>query len=92
MKTNTFSIVLIAITCASLIFATYTYNQVSETEDEILVWKTKYEEALIDTEEATTRIERMREDLEKALKESELHRIRTETALLELQKHKKIAK
>lgn len=92
MKTNTFSIVLIVITCASLIFAAYTYNQASETESEILVWKAKYEEALIDTEEATTRIETMREDLEKALKESEIHRTRSEQALLELQKHKKTSK
>jgi hypothetical protein len=54
----------------------------------MMVWKNKYEEALIDAEDAGQRLEKMKEDLEKALKESEDHRLQAEAALQELQKRK----
>jgi exonuclease VII small subunit len=49
----------------------------------------KYEEALIDVEEATTRLEEAKVDLEKALKESEEHRKMAEEALAKLEAGKK---
>jgi exonuclease VII small subunit len=45
----------------------------------------KYEEALVDVEEATTRLEVAKLDLEKALKESEEHRKMAEEALAKLE-------
>ena len=45
----------------------------------------KYEEALIDVEEATSRLEQAKVDLEKALKDSESHRKMAEEALARLE-------
>lgn len=88
MKSKLFSFILIAVASVSLFFALYTYSKASSLGKETGVWKAKYEEALIDMEEANTRIELMKEDLEKALKDSEMHRARAEAALLQLQKKK----
>ena len=73
----------------SLALAGYQYYRTSTLESETIEWKLKYEEALIDMEEANKRIELMKEDLEKALKDSEEHRLKAEEALEELQKHKR---
>ncbi len=88
MKTKYFTYTLIAITGVAITFIGYTYNRAIKIEKETIVWKTKYEEALIDMENANTRIELMKEDLEKAFKSSEMHRMQAVTALLQLQKKK----
>lgn len=49
----------------------------------------KYEEALVDVEEATSRLEEAKVELEKALKESEEHRKMAEEALAKLESGKK---
>jgi hypothetical protein len=88
MNTKSLNLVLILITIVALSFGGYQFYKSSSFVKETSEWKSKYEEALIDMEEANKRIEIMKEDLEKALKESEEHRIKAEEALLELQKHK----
>lgn len=78
---KTVTYLLIAITAASLIFAGYSYNRANTIQ-------IKYEEALVDVEEATVRLEEAKQKLEVALKDSEEHRKRAEDALAELEKHK----
>jgi len=80
---KTVSYVLIAVATASLIFGAYEYNRANTVSAE---WQSKYEEALIDVEEATSRLEQTKEELEKALVESEKHRKMAEEALAELNK------
>lgn len=72
----------------ALIFALYNHNRAGKLETEKTVWQAKYEEALIDAEESGQRIEKMKEELELALKESEEHRKQAEAALSELQRRK----
>ncbi len=88
MNTKPINLVLIVLTVVSISFGGYQYYKTSSLMEETTGWKSKYEEALIDMEEANKRIETMKEDLEKALKDSEEHRLKAEAALLELQKHK----
>jgi multidrug resistance efflux pump len=88
MKAKSVSLVLLAIAFLSMAFAFFQYNRSHDLTKQTIEWKTKYEEALIDMEDANKRIEAMREDLEKTLKESEAHRKNAEAALLELQRHK----
>jgi exonuclease VII small subunit len=85
MNNKTVTYVLIAVAAASLLFGLYEYKRANDLSTE---WQLKYEEALIDVEEATTRLERTKEDLEKALAESEQHRKMAEEALAELNKQK----
>lgn len=85
---NSKSWILIALTVVSLGFGAYQYSRSNQLVKETVEWKSKYEEAIIDMEDANNRIEKMTEDVQKALKESELHRKSAETALLELQQHK----
>ncbi|HEY3429539.1 MAG TPA: hypothetical protein VGK39_02610 [Cyclobacteriaceae bacterium] len=73
----------------SLVFAFYTYDRAKKLETEKTEWQIKYEEALIDAEDSGQRIEKMKEELEKALQDSELHRKQAEDALTELKKHKR---
>ena len=89
MNNKTTFNILVGITAASLVLAAYLYFQTDSIKSETNEWKAKYEEALIDMEEANKRIELMKEDLEKALKDSEEHRLKAEQALEELQKHKR---
>lgn len=88
MNNKSTSLILVIATLLSLTAAVYQYYQTNSLKKETVEWKAKYEEALIDMEEANKRIELIREDLEKALKDSEDHRLKAEAALLELQKHK----
>lgn len=88
MNNKSTTVILIAATVLSLVFAGYQTMSSNALKAETTEWRSKYEEALIDMEEANKRIELMREDLEKALKESESHRLSAEQALQELQKHK----
>jgi hypothetical protein len=88
MNSKSVSIALLAIAVLSVSFAVFQYSKSNGLTKETIEWKTKYEEALIDMEDANKRIETMKEDLEKTLKESETHRKNAEAALLELQQHK----
>ena len=81
MKNKTLIPVLITITLASLIFGGYEYFRGNEIQ-------AKYEEAIVDVEDATTRLEKANEQLEAALAESEKHRKMAEEALAELNKSK----
>lgn len=89
MNSKTTTLVLGILFAGSLIFAFYSYNRAEKLEAEKIQWQSKYEEALIDAEESGQRIEKMKEELEKALQDSEMHRKQAEEALSELQKRKK---
>lgn len=89
MNSKLTTYVLAILLVGALIFAVYSYTKVSRLEEEMKVWETKYEEALVDAENAAQREERMKEALEKAFAEAEKHRIEAEAALAELQKKKK---
>jgi exonuclease VII small subunit len=73
-----FTYFLIVALIASLASNFYIYSHAKTVEG-------KYEEALVDVEEATTRLEQAKVALEKALKESEEHRIMAEEALAKLE-------
>lgn len=88
MNTKSTAWMLAVAAIASVALAGYQFYSSRALKAETIEWKTKYEEALIDMEEANKRIELMKEDLEKALAESEKHRIIAESTLLELQKQK----
>jgi exonuclease VII small subunit len=77
---------LLVVLIASLAANVYLYDHSKDLDKE---WKGKYEEALIDVEDATTRLEETRVALEKALKDSEEHRKMAEEALAKLESGKK---
>jgi hypothetical protein len=85
MNNKTVTYVLIAVAAASLIFGFYEYKRANDLSAE---WQTKYEEALVDVEEATTREAQLNEKLKAALEDSEKHRKMAEDALAELSKQK----
>lgn len=85
MNNKTVTYVLIAVAAVSLIFGAYEYKRANDLSTE---WQAKYEEALIDVEEATTREMQANEKLKVALEESEKHRKTAEDALAELNKQK----
>lgn len=66
----------------------YSYSKASRLERETVEWKEKYEEAIVDAEEAGERIEKMKEQLEVALKEAQVQRDLAVKALDEAQKKK----
>jgi ribulose kinase len=73
----------------SLVFAFYSYDKADKLSDENKQLQTKYEEAIIDAENAAQREEKLKEELQKALKDSEEHRKQAEEALSQLQKKKR---
>jgi hypothetical protein len=86
MNSKTVTYVLIAVAVASLIFGVYEYKRANDINAE---WQAKYEEALLDLEDATTREAQANDKLKVALEESEKHRKMAEDALEELNKKKK---
>jgi len=86
MNSKTVTYVLIAVAVISLVFGAYEYKRANDLDAE---WQAKYEEALIDVENATTRETQANEKLKMALEESEKHRKTAEEALAELNKKKK---
>lgn len=86
MNSKTVTYVLIAVAVASLIFGAYEYKRANDINAE---WQAKYEEALLDLEDATTREAQANDKLKVALEESEKHRKMAEDALEELNKKKK---
>jgi len=89
MNSKTTSYLLAVLLGGTLIFAFFNYNRANKLESEKTEWQSKYEEALIDAEESGQRIERMKEELEKALALAEKHEKELQQALNELQKKKK---
>jgi flagellar biosynthesis/type III secretory pathway M-ring protein FliF/YscJ len=89
MNSKTITYLLGFLLLATLVFAFYSHNRAGKLDAEKTEWQAKYEEALIDAEESGQRIEKMKEELELALKESEEHRKQAEAALRELQKRKR---
>ncbi len=86
MNSKITTYVLGALLAGALIFGFYAHDCAQKLEAEKTEWQSKYEEALIDAEDSGQRIEKMKEELEKALKDSETHRMQLEVALSELQK------
>lgn len=83
-KLTTYILVAIIVVLAG--FAYYTSRQVNELKKEATVWKTKYEEALEDMEDAFKRLEEKDVQLKAALEKAQEERIRAEEALLSAQK------
>jgi multidrug resistance efflux pump len=88
MSSKSVNWILVVLTVASLAFGVYQYNRSNQLTKKTIEWKSKYEEAIIDMEDAHNRIEKMEENVQKALRESEEHRKMAEVALAELQKRK----
>lgn len=88
MKSKTTNIVLGILLIAALAFSFYSNNQLTRLNKEVENWEKKYEEALIDMEEAFKRLEEKDTELKAALQEAEKQREVAESALSELQKHK----
>ncbi|MFN3840034.1 MAG: hypothetical protein ACK4RF_04935 [Cyclobacteriaceae bacterium] len=88
MNSKFITTMLAGVTILSLAFGIYNYSKASKLERETEEWKTKYEEAIVDAEEAGERIEKMKEELEAALKESQKQRDIAIKALEEAQKKK----
>lgn len=88
MNSKFVTTILAGVTILSLAFGMYSYSKASKLERETEEWKAKYEEAIVDAEEAGERIEKMKEELEAALKEAQLQREEALNALAEAQKKK----
>ncbi len=83
-KLTTYILVTIVVVLAG--FAYYSTSQVNELKRESAVWQEKYEEALVDMEEAFKRLEEKDNQLKAALVEAEKARETAEVALLAAQK------
>jgi endonuclease V-like protein UPF0215 family len=88
MNSKFVTVLLAGITILSIAFGFYNYSKASRLERETEQWKLKYEEAIVDAEEAGERIEKMKEELEVALKEAQQQREIAIQALQEAQKKK----
>jgi predicted PurR-regulated permease PerM len=89
MNNRTLTLILAVVALASLSFAFYANSQRAKLENDATVWKDKYEEALIDMEEANKRLVEYEDKLKIALIESEKHRQQAEQALKDLEAKKK---
>ena len=83
-KLTTYILVAIIVVLAG--FAYYSNSQVNELKKEATVWKEKYEEALVDMEDAFKRLEEKDNQLKAALIQAEQAREAAEEALLAAQK------
>lgn len=88
MNSKFVTTILAGVTILSLAFGMYSYSKASKLERETEEWKSKYEEAIVDAEEAGERIEKMKEELEVALKEAQTQRDLAVKSLEEAQKKK----
>jgi Tfp pilus assembly protein PilO len=89
MNSKTVNYVLTVLLVGALGFAFYTKNKAEKHEADNKMWESKYEEAIDDAQESSQRIEKMKEELEKALSESETHRKAAEEALADCPKKKR---
>lgn len=88
MNTKTLNIIFALIAVLTSAFAIYAWNRMRQLEEETENWKAKYEEAIIDAEEAVERIEKMEKELEAALQMAEQQRQQALEALEKSQKSK----
>jgi Fic family protein len=89
MNSKFVTTLLAGITILSLAFGLYNYSKASRLERETEEWKLKYEEAIVDAEDAGERIEKMKQQLEEALKVAQAERDKAIEALQEAQNQKK---
>ena len=89
MNSKVVTYVLATLLVGSFIFSFYLFNQAKKHEADKALWESKYEEAIDDAQESSQRIEKMKEELEKALQDSETHRKAAEAALADCPKKKK---
>ncbi len=88
MKFKPLTAVLIVITICALAWSTYTWERIRHLEKESEIWKAKYEEALIDTEEAVQRVQAMEQQMTEALERAEREKNDLLTQLEQLKKNK----
>jgi Flp pilus assembly protein TadB len=67
MRYSRLTVVLALTTAGALIFAIYTYSRIQQLQKENERWKAKYEEAIIDAEEAVQRIRQMEQQMADSL-------------------------
>jgi hypothetical protein len=88
MNSKFVTTLLAGVTILSIAFGLYNYSKASRLERETEQWKLKYEEAIVDAEEAGERIEKMKEELEVALTIAQQQREMAVQALQEAQRKK----
>lgn len=88
MNSKFVTTILAGVTILSLAFGIYSYSKASQLERETEAWKAKYEEAIVDAEEAGERIEKMKDQLVAALQEANRQRDAAIRALEEAKKKK----
>ncbi|MDW8330381.1 MAG: hypothetical protein RMK43_01935 [Cyclobacteriaceae bacterium] len=86
MKAKTLNVVLAIIALATSASGFYAWNRMRQLEKESEEWKAKYEEAIIDAEEAVERVQKLEKQLEDALREAETQK---QQALQQLEQARK---
>lgn len=86
MKAKTLNIVLAIIALTTSTLAFYNWSRMRRLEKESEEWKAKYEEAIIDAEEAVERVQKLEKQLEDALREAEIQK---QQALQQLEQARK---
>lgn len=81
MNSKLTTIILSVLLICTLGYSYYSYNKLSQLSAESKNWQSKYEEALIDMEEAFKRLEEKEVELEKALEEAEKQKEVAESAM-----------
>lgn len=88
MNSKTLNIVLGILLVSALAFSFYSNSHSTKMKGEVENWEKKYEEALIDMEEAYKRLEDKDKELKNALEEAKKQKQIAEESLKELQKSK----
>lgn len=88
MKFKPLTAVLVAITFCALAWSIYTWERIRHLEKESEIWKAKYEEALIDTEEAVQRLRALEQQMAEALATAEREKNELLKQLEQLKKNK----
>ncbi|MCS6974349.1 MAG: hypothetical protein N2044_03650 [Cyclobacteriaceae bacterium] len=86
MKAKTLNVVLAIIALATSASGFYAWSRMRQLEKESEEWKAKYEEAIIDAEEAVERVQKLEKQLEDALREAETQK---QQALQQLEQARK---
>ncbi|GIV37105.1 MAG: hypothetical protein KatS3mg032_1484 [Cyclobacteriaceae bacterium] len=88
MKFKPLTVVLVVITVCTLAWSIYTWERIRHLEKESEIWKAKYEEALIDTEEAVQRMRALEQQMAEALATAEREKNELLKQLEQLKKNK----
>ncbi len=86
MNSKFLTVLFAGIAILSMAFGVYYYDKASMLGRETEEWKLKYEEAIVDAEEAGQRLEELNEKLQVALAEAEIQKSIALKALEESQK------